>query len=168
PLPDFTLNMSHDFSYKGFDLNVFAQGVFGNEILNLVRRDVEGMAGRTNQSVVALDRWTQTNPSNEIPRAEGNDPNDNRRISSRFVEDGSFVRLRNLTLGYTLPDKVLEKLKGNQIRFYISTQNLYTWTRYKGYDPEIGSFNQNPLINGVENGRYPIARSITMGVNANF
>ncbi|MFK7926289.1 MAG: SusC/RagA family TonB-linked outer membrane protein [Bacteroidia bacterium] len=168
PLPDFTLNMTNDWGYKNFDLNLFIQGVYGNDILNLVRRDVEGMAGRSNQSIVAIDRWTPTNPSTDVPRADGNDPNDNRRISTRFVEDGSFVRIKNLTLGYTLPSGALKKLKSDKIRFYVSTQNLFTWTNYSGYDPEVGSYNQNPLVNGVENGRYPIARSITMGVNANF
>ncbi|MEM6342257.1 MAG: TonB-dependent receptor [Bacteroidota bacterium] len=168
PLPDFTLNMTHDFSYQGFDLNIFVQGVYGNEILNLVRRDFEGMAGFSNQSIIVIDRWTQLNPSTEVPRADGNDPNDNRRISTRFIEDGSFARIKNLTLGYTLPAGVLQKLKSNKIRFYVSSQNLFTWTRYSGYDPEVGSFNQNPLVNGIENGRYPIARSFTMGLNANF
>lgn len=168
PLPDFTLNMTHNFSYKGFDLNIFFQGVFGNEVLNLVRRDIEGMAGLSNQSKVVIDRFTVTNPSNTVPRATGPDPNSNRRISDRFIEDGSFIRIKNITLGYSVPQTILRKIKLKSIRLYASAQNLKTWTDYSGYDPEVGSYNQNPLINGVDNGRYPIARSFTFGLNANF
>lgn len=168
PLPDFTLNMTNDFSYKGFDLNIFLQGVFGNEILNIMRRDIEGMAGLSNQSLEVINRYTNAEPSTTTPRATGPDPNDNRRVSSRYIEDGSFVRIKNVTLGYTLPKGLLKKAHFTNLRFYASAQNLKTWTDYSGYDPEVGSYNQNPLINGVENGRYPIARSFTFGLNAGF
>ncbi|MEZ4883808.1 MAG: TonB-dependent receptor [Chitinophagales bacterium] len=166
PHPDFTLNLTNNFSYKGFDLNVFFQGVFGNEILNLIRRDVEGMAGLSNQSVVVIDRFTNANPSSTVPRATGSDPNSNRRVSDRFIEDGSFVRLKNITIAYNVPRAVAQILKLENLRFYASAQNLKTWTDYTGYDPEIGSYNQNPLINGVENGRYPTSKSFTFGLRA--
>lgn len=168
PHPDFTVNLTNSFTWKGIDLSIFLQGVFGNEILNLVRRDIEGLAGLSNQSVNVINRWSPTNPSNSVPRATDTDPNANRRISTRFIEDGSFVRLRNISLGYTFPQKWLKRWGINNVRAYISAQNLVTWTDYSGYDPEIGSFNQNPLINGVENGRYPIARSYTTGLSVNF
>ncbi len=168
PLPDFTLNMTQDFSYKGFSLSVFFQGVFGNKVLNLVRRDSEGLAGLNNQLRTVMDRYTPENPSNTIPRNTNTDPNNNRRISTRFIEDASFIRLKNITLSYSLPAATLERIHCQQIRIYVSAQNLQTWTDYSGYDPEIGSFNQNPIINGVDNGRYPIARSVTFGLNANF
>lgn len=168
PHPDYTFNITNDFSYKNFDLSIFLQGVQGNEILNLIRRDIEGMAGLVNQSLVVEGRFRNSAPSETTPRATSNDPNANRRISSRFVEDGSFVRIKNITLGYNLPKDVAKRIKIQNIRIYASTQNLYTWTKYSGYDPEIGSYNQNPLVNGVENGRYPIARSYTFGVSANF
>ncbi|MEL6922493.1 MAG: TonB-dependent receptor [Bacteroidota bacterium] len=168
PLPDFTLNISNSINYKGFDFNIFFQSVYGNEILNLVRRDIEGMAGRANQSVVVSERWRPTQPSNTVPRATGPDPNNNRRISDRFIEDGSFIRLKNVSLGYTLPQNWMKRLRISKARLYASGQNLITWTNYSGYDPEIGSYNQNPLINGVENGRYPLARSMTFGLNVNF
>ncbi|MEN0002761.1 MAG: TonB-dependent receptor [Bacteroidota bacterium] len=168
PLPDFTLNMSNDFSYMGFDLNIFFQGVFGNEILNLLRRDTEGMAGLNNQSAVVQNRWTTLNTITDVPRATGSDPNDNRRISTRFIEDGTFIRLRNISLGYNFPKSWLQQIRIQNLRVYASAQNLVTWTDYTGYDPEVGSFNQNPLINGVENGRYPIARSYTFGLNVQF
>ncbi|MEL6143434.1 MAG: TonB-dependent receptor, partial [Bacteroidota bacterium] len=168
PLPDFTANLNNTISYANFDLNILFQGVFGNEILNLVRRSTEGFVGNENQSIIALDRWTPTNPSETVPRAISSDPNDNRRISDRFIEDGSFIRLRNLSLGYTLPTAIAQKVGMTSARVYISGQNLITITNYSGFDPEIGSFNQNPLINGVDNGRYPISRSYTVGLNVNF
>ena len=168
PHPDFTANLINDFSYKGFDLNFFLQGVYGNEILNLVRRDIEGMSGLSNQSIAALDRFTVAEPSTIMPRATGSDPNSNRRISDRFVEDGSFLRLKNLTIGYTFPNEWMSKIGFQFLRVYASTQNMLTWTNYSGYDPDVGSFNQSPLINGVENGRYPIAKSYTFGISAKF
>ena len=168
PHPDFTANLVNNFSFGAFDLSFFFQGVYGNEILNILRRDIEGMGGLQNQVVAVADRFTALNPSNSIPRATGNDPNSNRRISSRFVEDGSFLRLKNLTLGYTLPNKYTRMMQFQHLRIYFGGQNLYTLTNYSGYDPDIGSFNQNPLINGVENGRYPIAKSFTLGISAKF
>jgi len=168
PHPDFTLNVSNSFNYKGFDLNIFVQSVYGNEILNLIRRDTEGMVNSSNQTSAVVDRYTTLEPSTTVPRAIGTDPNDNRRISDRFIEDGSFIRLKNITLGYNFSRAMSKRLKMQSLRAYVSTQNLKTWTNYSGYDPEIGSFNQNPLINGVENGRYPISRSITVGLNASF
>jgi TonB-linked SusC/RagA family outer membrane protein len=168
PLPDYTINMTNDFSFKGFDLNVFFQGVFGNEILNLVRRDLEGMAGLSNQAAAVQDRWTTLNTVTDVPRPTGSDPNDNRRISTRFIEDGSFIRLKNITLAYNFPRHLLRSAKIQNLRIYASAQNLFTWTDYSGYDPEVGSFNQNPLINGVENGRYPISKSYTFGLSVKF
>ncbi|WNJ19695.1 TonB-dependent receptor [Pontibacter sp. G13] len=168
PHPDFTANLINDFSLKGFDLSIFLQGVYGNEILNLIRRDLEGMAGLTNQSVVVADRFSSMEPSTEVPRANSNDPNNNRRVSDRFIEDGSFLRLKNLTLGYTFNRTRLEAFKLEYLRLYAGAQNIWTLTSYTGYDPDIGSYNQNPLINGVENGRYPIAKSFTFGLSAKF
>ncbi|MEM8523459.1 MAG: TonB-dependent receptor [Bacteroidota bacterium] len=165
PIPDFTLNLTNNIDYKGFDFSFFLQGVYGNEILNLVRRDIEGMASPGNQARVVKDRFTNQNPSQTIPRPTGSDPNANRRISDRFIEDGSFLRIKNITLGYTFPNELLKKASIRSLRAYVSSQNTYTWTNYSGYDPEVGSFNQNPLINGVENGRYPIARSVTFGLS---
>ncbi len=168
PHPDFTLNLTNEISYKGFDMSIFVQSVYGNEILNIMRRNIEGMAGLSNQSKAVIDRFQTSNPSNTVPRPTSPDPNNNRRISTRFIEDGSFIRIKNITLGYNFPKAWLNRVKFKNLRVYASTQNLYTWSNYSGFDPEIGSFNQNPLINGVENGRYPISRSYTFGLNANF
>lgn len=168
PHPAFTANLINNISFKGFDLSIFLQSVFGYEILNLVRRDIEGMAGLQNQSVVVSERFTNENPSTTVPRATGPDPNDNRRVSDRFIEDGSFLRVKNITLGYTFPTKWLSNVGIEYLRLYAGAQNYFTWTNYSGYDPEIGSFNQNPIINGVENGRYPIAKSVTGGLTLRF
>ena len=168
PLPDFTANLSNRISYKGFDFSALVQGVFGGDILNLVRRRTEAFEGFSNQSVAVLDAWRPLAPSENTPRAAPADPNGNTRISNRFIEDGTFVRLKNVQLGYTFPKALTERIGMSSFRAYVSGQNLVTLTGYNGYDPEIGSFNQNPLINGVDNGRYPTARAFTFGINANF
>ncbi|MEM9916544.1 MAG: TonB-dependent receptor [Bacteroidota bacterium] len=168
PHPDFTANLINDFTYKNFDLNIFIRGVFGNEVFNVLKRDLAGTGAWHNQSIDIVDAWTSANPEGSAPRINGNDPNQNRRISDRFVEDGTYIRIQNITLGYTLPANVLERLPISSLRAYISGQNLLTITDYSGYDPEIGSFNQNPLLNGLDNGRFPVARSYTVGVNISF
>lgn len=168
PLPDFTANLSNRFAYKGFDASFLFQGVFGNDVLNLVRRRTESFEGFGNQSTVILDRYTPANPSQTIPRAAPGDPNGNIRVSDRFVEDGSFIRLKNVSIGYRFPDALIRRAGVSSLRVYLSGQNLVTFTDYSGYDPEVGSFNQNPLINNVDNGRYPIARVFTFGLNADF
>lgn len=168
PLPDFTANISNRFSYKGFDASILIQGVFGNDVLNLVRRRTESFEGFGNQSAIILDRYTPANPSQTIPRAIAADPNGNARISDRFIEDGSFIRLKNVSLGYRFPAAVTKKLNMSTLRVYVSGQNIVTFTDYTGFDPEVGSFNQNPLINNVDNGRYPTSRAFTFGLNAEF
>ena len=168
PLPDFTANLTNTIGYKGFELSAQVQGVFGNEILNLLNRDLTGFVNQRNQLDAASARYQPTAPSETVPRFVFNDPNDNRRISDRYIEDGSFIRLRTVNLAYALPGEATDKLRLTNAKVYVSAQNLVTLTDYSGYDPEIGSYNQNPLINGVDNGRYPIAQGLTAGFNATF
>ncbi len=168
PHPDYTYNFINDFNLGNFDVNIFLRGVQGNEVYNMLRRDIAGTGAWHNQSIDVIDRWSPTNPNGTEARANGNDPNNNRRVSTRFVEDGSFLRLQNCMIGYNMPKSLVSKIKISNLRFYISGQNLFTITKYKGFDPEIGSFNQNPLISGVDNGRFPSARSITTGATLNF
>ncbi len=168
PHPDFTINLINDINFGNFDFSLFLRGVFGNEVYNMLKRDIAGTGAWHNQLLIVNDRWQPTNPDGSEPRATGLDPNANRRVSDRFVEDGSFVRLQNASIGYTLPASTSNKVGISSVRVYLSGQNLFTLTGYSGYDPEIGSFNQNPLINGVDNGRFPVARSITLGANINF
>jgi hypothetical protein len=118
-----------------------------------------------------LDAWTPDNPNTEVPRAVSGDPNGNSRTSDRFVEDGSYLRLKNLNIGYSVPSTTLSGFLGGSItkvRIYVSTQNLLTFTKYSGYDPEIGARTQNNLIQGIDYGQYPQARSIMGGIQLGF
>ena len=166
PNPDFTYGLNNTFGFKGFDLNVFLQGSQGNDVYNLNRYYLEGgLAAATNAGTIALDRWTPTNTNTTIPRAVFNDPNQNNRISSHYVEDGSYMRIKLLTLGYTLPAGLLSTLHSQRIRVYVSAQNLATFTKYTGFDPELG--NQGNSF-GVDRGIYPQARVFLAGVNLGF
>lgn len=169
PHPDFTFGFTNNFNYKNFDLSIFLQGSYGNEIMNLTRRaGTKNTSLYENQLVEAINYWTPTNTNTDIPRPIQSDSNTNLLISNRYIEDGSYVRIQNLTFGYSLPQNVLDKLKMSRLRVYGSAQNLYTFTNYSGYDPEIGSFNQSPLLSGIDNGRYPSPRTFSFGINLEF
>lgn len=161
PTPKWMFAMSNDFYWKGFDLSIFFQGVAGNKIFNANRIWWEGMSLPQNQTVATLDRWTGEGTSNEMPRAIYGDPNKNTRISDRYVENGSYLRLKNLTLGYTLPKAITRKFMVEDLRFFFTGQNLLTITGYSGFDPEVG-------INGIDNSVYPIMRNYTFGLSLNF
>ncbi len=171
PNPDLTYGLNLSASYKGFDLTVFFSGVKGIDIYNTTRYDLEGMTRLFNSGTAVLNRWTGEGTSTTIPRAAQGDPNGNTRVSDRFVEDGSFTKLRNITLGYTLPSQIQNKLGLGQIRFYVSGQNLFTITDYSGYDPEIGSrvqsFSGVSEI-GIDRGFYPQPRSVIGGIKLTF
>lgn len=162
PNPSFTYGVTNNFFFKGFDLTVFIQGVQGNDVYNANRYYTEGgLYSNGNAGALALNRWTPTNPGASVPRAVANDPNDNLRISSYYVEKGSYMRIKNLALGYTLPASVLKRLTASQIRVYVSSQNLLTSTKYTGFDPEVGG-------GGIEIGTYPQPRTFIAGVNIGF
>jgi len=161
PNPKFILSMNNMFAYKGFDLNIFFQGALGGEIFNANRLQIEGMDAARNQSTAVLDRWTGEGTSNTMPRAVFGDPAQNNRISDRYVEDGSYLRLKTLSLGYTLPETYSRKIKASALRVYVTAQNLLTITRYSGIDPEVG-------INGIDNDLYPLTRVISVGANMSF
>jgi len=169
-LPNFTYSLNYSASYKNFDASVFFQGVQGNEILNTPRIIMEGMSRLFNAGTNVLNAWTPSNTNTDMPRATTGDLNRNARISSRWIEDGSYLRLKNVILGYTLPTTTLTSLSGSTIkrlRVFVSSTNLLTFTGYKGYDPEIGSKN-GTLTNGVDFGQYPSARSFQFGIQAGF
>ncbi|RPD49310.1 TonB-dependent receptor [Hymenobacter sediminis] len=165
PNPDFTYGLNNTLTWKGFDLNVFLQGSQGNDIYNQNRYILESpLYGNSSGSTRVLGRWTGPGTSNDVPRAVGGDnadPNQNLRVSSYFLEDGSYLRIKTLTLGYTLPQSVLSRITAKQLRFYVSAQNLATWTNYSGYDPEVGS-------RGVDLGVYPQPRVFLAGLNIGF
>ena len=161
PSPRFIFALNNSFSYKGFDLSIFLQGVEGNDIFNANNILQAGMAITQNQTTAVLDRWTPSNPNNSVPRAIFDDPNKNTRPSTRYIEDGSYLRLKNLTFGYTIPRTVLSRAKISNARVYLSGQNLFTLTNYSGFDPEVGA-------NGIDNSVYPVSRTISAGINFNF
>jgi TonB-dependent starch-binding outer membrane protein SusC len=161
--PDYIFGISNDFSWKGFDLLIFFQGSQGNKILNANKQTLELFTGQQNASSSALQRWTPDNPGNIIPRAKL-DPAP--LFSDRFIEDGSFVRLKTISLGYTIPRSIVEKIKLSNVRLYIIGQNLLTWTNYTGFDPEVTSgSNVSPA---TDSGIYPISKSISGGLTVNF
>jgi TonB-linked SusC/RagA family outer membrane protein len=174
-LPDFTYSLNYSASYKNFDLSVFFQGVQGNDIFNAERVIAEGMIRLFNSGTQVLNAWTPTNTNTSIPRAVNGDPNQNARVSTRWVEDGSYLRLKNLMIGYNFPASgILQSLtKGvvKRLRVYVSSQNLFTITDYKGWDPEIGAVNtkaNRTLTTGIDYGQYPSARSFQVGIQAGF
>jgi TonB-linked SusC/RagA family outer membrane protein len=169
PHPDFTFGMTNNFSYAGFDLSIFIQGSKGAKILNYVRRSTEGMDKLyTNQIRTVLDRWSPENPNGSLPRLQSGSDNPNLVASDRFIEDASYLRIQNVTLSYNLPSSLLAKMKMGKCRIYSTVQNLKTFTNYSGYDPEIGSFNQRALLMNIDNGRYPMPRTVTFGLNLEF
>lgn len=169
PHPDFTFGFTNNFKYKNFDLSVFLQGSVGNDVMNLTRRS--GTANSSlylNQLQEALDFWTPQNTDSNVPRPINSLGNRNIEISDRYVEDGSYLRIQNVTFGYNLPQELLSKIKMTRFRLYLTAQNLFTFTNYSGYDPEIGSFNQNILLSGIDNGRFPTPRTYSFGINLEF
>lgn len=160
PIPTTIFALNNTFTYKGFDLSIFMQGVAGNKIFNANRIYTEGMAVAYNQTTAVLDRWTGPGTSNTMPRAVFNDPNKNTRVSNRYIEDGSYLRVKNVTLGYTLP-KSERKSVVNSLRLYLSAQNLFTFTKYTGFDPEVGA-------NGIDLNVYPVTKTISAGVQLTF
>lgn len=170
-LPDFTYGINFSAEYKGFDASLFIQGVQGNEIYNGTKVLTQGMMRLFNQDRAVLNAWTPTNTNTEIPRAISGDPNKNVRTSDRFVEDGSYLRIKNLTIGYNFSDYVTSTVMKDAVkglRLYVTAQNLLTLTKYTGYDPEIASRYNNTLTNGVDFGQYPQARTFVFGIRATF
>ncbi|WP_343910347.1 TonB-dependent receptor [Aquimarina litoralis] len=171
PHPDFTYSITNNFRYGMFDLSIFLQGTYGNDIYNYTRTYIEGVNRfNANQATSVIDRYSATNTDGSLPRYSDGDKNGNNRVSDRFIEDGSYLRIQNVTLGCTLPkDTFGEKNKFfDQIRVYATIQNLYTFTNYSGYDPEVGSLNQQAIFKGIDFGRYPVPRTMTLGLNVQF
>ena len=200
PLPKFTFGWTNTFRWKNLDLSIFLNGSYGNKVLNynMMGQGYNGLVHMSstwyNQHVSIADRarlaaidpaktysgndsWQTdvtnvrvTNGNTRTPRPSISDPNDNDRLSDRYVEDGSYLRLKNITLGYTFPKQLLRKVKIDNIRVYVNIQNLYTLTGYSGYDPEVGASTQDSsgLTFGVDNGRYPSPTTCSFGMNITF
>ena len=186
PAPDFTFGIGNTFTYKGFDINILLTGSYGNEVLNYQRRWLENPRENTNLLKSALGyaqlELIDPNGPNDyrnvqivggdsyMPRigASSASSASNYRLSNRFVEDGSYVRVKNISIGYNLPKELYSKYGISNVKIYTNAQNILTFTKYKGYDPEVGSINQNNLLTGVDNGRYPSPIITTLGLNVNF
>lgn len=164
--PDFIYGLNNSFSYKGFDLNIGLQGSYGGEILNLSRRFFENLEGNANQVTTVLSRWrSESDPGDGVtPRANARTTGQNNAVSTRWVEDGSYLRIQNLTLGYRLSSAIVSRLKLQQVRVYVSAQNLHTWTKYMGYNPEVSNY-EGALTGGVDYGSFPLSRTVSAGIN---
>lgn len=164
PHPDFIWGWNNILSYRNFDLNIFIQGSQGGDIINFTRMELGVLNGRTNASKEALDRWTPTHTDTDIPRA-----NDSRAqvFSDRWVEDASYIRVKNISLGYNFNKNLLNKIKVRSARVYVSAQNILTITNYKGVDPEVAYSSSNRNL-GLDYGSYPNTKSITVGINLGF
>lgn len=182
PNPDFTFGFNNTFMIGNWDITLALTGSVGADILNFSRFRTEGMTSIwDNQNSSVLER-AKTDDSGRliagtgysgkygyiIPRDATNDPNQNNRMSTRWIEDGSYLRIQNLSVAYRVPAKVLEKTKISTLKVYLNAQNLYTFTKYSGFDPEIGAYNQSSLLQNIDRGRYPTPMSITFGVNIGF
>ncbi len=177
PQPKFFGGLNLDATYKAWDINLYFYGSYGNKILNYVESNLESLArrggvGSENVSKeYYLNHWTPTNASNRFARAVGTGGDNsslNNVPSDVWIENGSFLKLKNVSIGYTLPTSLLNKYGITKTRFYVSSQNLFTITKYKGLDPEIGIQGGNATQNGVDNGTYPSSRYFTFGLNVTF
>lgn len=168
-VPDFSYGLNIDLAYKGFDLNVFMQGVQGTDIWNAIRYTFGFVGLKYNYFEEVLGRWTPDNVNATVPRATWTDPNNNKRPSDYYIEDGSYLRMKNISLGYTLPRPLTKRVGIEKVRFYVSAQNLFTITSYSGYDPELGIDTIGAdLESNVDRGQYPQSRSYSVGVNVVF
>lgn len=162
PNPDFTTGMTNNFSFMNFDLSVFLQAVYGNDVFNGTRIYLESGTGDDNQTTTMLRRWMKPGDITDVPRAGDG------LVSSRFIENGSFMRIKNITLGYNLPKQILKRTGIKSARFYVSGQNLYTFTTYGGMDPEVNYFGNDNIILGTDFFTYPQSRTVLIGLNIGF
>lgn len=161
PNPDFSGSLNNTVNYGNFSFVLYLQGVYGNDLFNANRLYTEAMSITTNQSTAVLDRWTGPGTSDSMPRAVYGDPNNNNRASSRYIEDGSYLRVKNITLSYKIPLDPAGKKIFDNVKVYLSGQNLYTFTKYTGFDPEVST-------NGIDNNVYPLTRTVSLGLNVGF
>ncbi len=165
-IPKMEANINFSGSYKGFDLSFSLGGAFGHKLYNGNRYFYESMSAPGNMLSSVANAWTPQNTHTSVPRAIYNDPNGNSRESERFLENGSFIRMRQAQIGYTLPTSLLKKVKIERLRFYVSGDNLFTITGYNGVDPEFST--SSPLNSGIDRYIYPFTRSYTVGAQLTF
>ena len=197
PMPKFTFGITNTFRYKGFDLSIFINGTYGNKVLNYTAIELSNMSSAYNNQLQYVANRVRLEPVNpdivyngangvwnwfedisnvriannttpSAPRAASGNPNNNSRVSDRYIEDGSYLRIKNITLGYTVPNEILKRFKLENVRIYANIQNLYTLTKYSGFDPEIGVNPMTPNVYGLDYGRYPMPAIYSMGLNFSF
>jgi TonB-linked SusC/RagA family outer membrane protein len=166
PNPDFTFGMTHNLSYKGIGLSVLLTGSVGNDIYNSSRIETEGMYSSRNQSTEVLRRWRQPGDVTDMPRALIG--TQNVKASSRWIEDGSYLRVKNLTLSYDFSHSRLSKYSLSRLQVYASAQNLFTLTKYKGFDPEVNQYGNSATVQGIDWGTYPQVQTFVFGLNVEF
>lgn len=174
PFPKFNLGLNMGGAWKGFDLNLFFDGSFGQKIYNYTRARMESTQELNNYSVRVLDSWTPQNTDTDMPRFSKEDKMNYTRWTDRWLENGDFFRLKTLEFGYTLPSALTQKINVNKLRFYTTMDNLFTITSYKGYSPDLGANDEangggsGIMTSGCDHGRYPLARTISFGVQLDF
>ena len=172
PMPDFTYGFVNELSYKNFDLNVVIDGSFGNEVYNAGKQNLESMRFAENQSADILRRWRNPGDITDIPRATIVDPNENSFINTRWVEDGSFMRIRDISLSYNFDQNILDMLRLSGLRVYGNLKNWFTFTDYTGYSPEVNrniiGLDQVATTQGIDYGSYPQAKTFSIGLNIQF
>lgn len=168
PHPDFYGGFDNIFTYKNLSLKVFIQYSYGNDIYNGTRVYIEALKGDDNQLAAILDRWQKPGDETDIPRATINDPNNNNRASSRFVEDGSYLRIKEMVLSYSVPASLANRLRIENLKLFVSAYNVFTYTNYSGMDPEINYAGDDNLRMGTDFFTYPHSRRIMFGVNIGF
>jgi len=166
PNPKFIAGLNLNASYKGFDASVFLSGVYGNKIYNSLKALTDFTYSNTNFGAATLNAWTPSNPNSSIPAVNTSNSNDELRSSTYFVENGSYLKIKSIQIGYSIPSSSLSKLGVSKVRIYIQGQNLFTFTKYTGFDPEVGA--GGVLSEGVDSQFYPHARGVNLGLNVTF
>ena len=163
PNPDFTFGMTNTFSWKGFNLSVLIQGSYGNDIYNVSRMETEGMYDGKNQSTKVLARWRVPGQITDVPKAKWDIRN-----STYFIEDGSYIRLKDISLSYDVPRKYISRIGLTRLQPYVSATNLLTLTKYSGMDPEVNQYGNSGSVQGIDWGTYPLNKSVVLGVKVEF
>lgn len=174
PFPDFTFGVRLGGEWNNFDFNLFFDGMVGNKIYNYPRYRLESGNFNGNMSTVLANSWRPDNQNTDIPRFSKTDGADNKwAYSDRWLENGSYMRLKTLDVGYTLPKNLTKKVKLENVRIYTSMENLFTLTKYSGYTPDLGEstvagVDYNVFSRGIDQGRYPLPRTISFGIQVNL
>lgn len=163
PNPDFTFGLTNTFSWKNINLSIFLQGSYGNDIYNASRMETEGMYDGKNQTTVVLDRWKIPGQITNVPKARFNMKN-----STYFIEDGSYLRVKSVSLSYNIRNRTLTKLGISRLQPYFTANNLLTWTKYSGMDPEVNQWGNSGAVQGIDWGTYPHSKSFVFGINIDF